>query len=162
MDLSQLVDLPNTIVNDAVKNKQGDIFITVETTESSVTCRICKKKITCRHGYDKERKLRHLPVFGRPTFIIYKPHRYICEECDDQPTTTATPAWHKPNSTYTIDYETHILMELVNVSPFGSSGAPRAALQTHATERNIPQRTETDVARSTRDTIFPFRRQPDS
>jgi len=44
----------------------------------------------------------------------YKPHHYICEDCDNRPTTTATPSWHKANSAYSIDYETHILMELVN------------------------------------------------
>jgi len=114
MDLSDLVNLPGTTVADVTKMPYNEVYITVETTEKYVPCRLCGKDIRTRHGCDKERKLRHLPVFGRPTFIIYKPHRYICEDCDDRPTTTATPIWHKPNSAYTIDYETHILMELVN------------------------------------------------
>ncbi len=114
MDLLDLINLPNTRVLDVTKSKNGNVTITIETTESSVPCRNCGKELKCCHSTDKDRKLRHLPVFGRPTYIVYKPHRYLCEDCDDQPTTTATPSWHKQNSSYTVDYETHILMELVN------------------------------------------------
>ena len=90
------------------------MHITIETTEQSTACRLCGKELKKCHGCDKQRKVRHLPVFGKPTYIIYKPHSYICEDCDNQPTTTATPSWHKQNSHYTVDYETHVLMELVN------------------------------------------------
>jgi len=114
MDLSDLITLPETKVVNVIKEKCNELHITIETTEISTPCRICGKELKTRHGCDKERKLKHLPVFGRSTFIIYKPHRYVCEDCDNRPTTTATPTWHKPNSAYTIDYETHILMELVN------------------------------------------------
>lgn len=114
MDLLELINLPETEVIEVTKTKNNDVNITIETTEQSTTCRRCGNKLKKRHGCDKERKVRHLPVFGRPTYIIYKPHRYICDNCDNQPTTTATPPWHKQNSAYTIDYETHILTELVN------------------------------------------------
>lgn len=114
MDLSELINLPDTKIINATKEKYNELHIVIETTELSTACRICGKELKKRHGCDKERKVRHLPVFGRPTYIIYKPHRYICEDCDDQPTTTATPSWYKQNSSYTVDYETHILMELVN------------------------------------------------
>ncbi len=51
---------------------------------------------------------------NRRTYIIYKLNRYICEDCDNNPTTTATPGWHRRDSNYTIDYENHVLMELIN------------------------------------------------
>ena len=114
MDLLDLINLPETKVTDVTKTKYNEVHITIETTEQSTECRLCGKELTTSHGYDRERKLRHLPVFGRPTYIIYKPHRYICEDCDNQPTTTATPLWHEKNSSYTNDYEAHVLMELVN------------------------------------------------
>lgn len=114
MDLSDLINLPDTKVTTVSKEKYNELYITIETTEQSTDCRLCGKELKKRHSSDKQRKVRHLPVFGKPTYIIYKPHRYICEDCDNQPTTTATPSWHKQNSPYTVDYETHILMELVN------------------------------------------------
>lgn len=114
MDLLDLINLPDITVTDVAKTKYNEVFITIETNETSTPCRVCGKEIKARHGCDKECKIRHLPVFGHPTFIIYQPHRYICEDCDNRPTTTATPSWHKANSAYSIDYETHVLMELVN------------------------------------------------
>jgi transposase len=108
------VDLPEAKVIKTEKDKYGDLLITVETTEDHVHCRICKKKIYKRHGDDRERKLKHLPTFGTHTYIIYSPHRYICENCKDNPTTTATPSWHSQNGFHTTDYENHLLMELVN------------------------------------------------
>jgi hypothetical protein len=70
--------------------------------ELPVTCRICKKNIYKRYSVDRERKLKHLPTFGIHTFIIYIPHRYICEDCQENPTTTATPLWHSQNGSHTI------------------------------------------------------------
>lgn len=78
MDLSDLVNLPGTAVTDVTKMKYNEVYITIETSETSVPCRLCGKDIRTHHGCDKERKLRHLPVFGRPTFIIYKPLKGPC------------------------------------------------------------------------------------
>lgn len=114
MDISSLIDLPNVSVTEVTRNDRGHLFITVKTTEESVSCRCCGKKLKCKHGHDRERTLRHLPVFGKPTYIIYKPNRYICNDCQDNPTTTATPLWYKSHSDYTVEYEQFILMELIN------------------------------------------------
>jgi len=113
MDVADLINLQDSKVID-VRLDKHDVIITIETIESSVACRLCGKWLTKHHGSDQERKLRHLPILGKRTYIIYKPHRYICEKCDNNPTTTATPSWHKRDSYYTIDYENHVLMELIN------------------------------------------------
>lgn len=108
------IDFPGAKVVKTEKDQRGNLLITVETTEDHVACRICKKKIYKRHGEDRERQLKHLPAFGHSTFIVYSPHRYICEDCQDNPTTTATPPWHSQNGSHTTEYENHLLMELVN------------------------------------------------
>jgi len=113
MDVADLIDLQASKVVD-VRLDKHDIIITIETIESSVVCRVCGKQLTKSHGSDQERKLRHLSILGKQTYIIYKPHRYICDDCDNNPTTTATPSWHHRDSQYTIDYENHVLMELIN------------------------------------------------
>lgn len=113
MDIADLITLSDSKVVD-VRLDKHDVIITIETTESSVACHVCGKQLTKTHGSDQERKLRHLPILGKKTYIIYKPHRYICEDCDNNPSTTATPHWHKRDSNYTIDYENHVLMELIN------------------------------------------------
>lgn len=85
------VNLPGVEVAGVEEDSNNNLLITVVTTEGSTRCRKCNRKIIKRHGDDQPRKLRHLPVFGKPCYIIYHPHRYICEFCDDHPTTTATP-----------------------------------------------------------------------
>lgn len=89
-------------------------LIYVETTESSVNCHRCGNHITKLHGNDRPIKLRHLSAFEYETYVIYAPHRYICEDCDNHPTTTATPIWHQPHSPHTHIFERRILLELVN------------------------------------------------
>jgi len=76
MQIANLIDLPNATVTSVTRNDLGHLFITVETTESSIACRVCGKQLTKCHGCDKERTLRHLPVFDNPTYIIYKPNRH--------------------------------------------------------------------------------------
>lgn len=107
-------NLPSVKVTDVTTNTDSDIIITVETTETSTPCRLCGKQLTKRHGCDKPRTLRHTSVFATPTYIVYKPHRYICIECDNNPTTTATPCWHMSESQCTIDYENNVLLNLIN------------------------------------------------
>ena len=114
MDIADLINLPGIRVTNVTKAKNNEVHITIETTEKSTACRSCGRVLKKCHGCDKERKVRHLPVFGQTTYIIYKPNRYICEDCDNHPTTTATPIWHKKNGFYRVDYRTHVLMELVN------------------------------------------------
>src|SRR3989338_11240912 len=114
MDIADLIRLQDSKVVNVSIDKRDNIFITVETTESSVACHVCGKQLTKRHGCDQERKLRHLSILGNQTYIIYKPHRYLCEDCDNNPTTTSTTSWHNRDSSYTIDYENHVLMELIN------------------------------------------------
>ncbi len=95
MDIADLIHLQDSKVVDVSMDKH-DVLITVETTELSVACRVCGKRLNKRHGCDQERKLRHLSILGNPTYIIYKPHRYICDDCDNHPTTTATPSSCSP------------------------------------------------------------------
>ncbi len=108
------LNLPKTEIIKTEKDKFGDILITIKTTEDSVACRTCGKEIFKRHGPGRERKLKHLPVLGDNTFIIYSPNRYVCEDCKDHPTTTVKPYWHSTNGSHTTAYENHLLMELVN------------------------------------------------
>jgi hypothetical protein len=61
--------LPETKILSTERDKYNDILIRVETTEDHVHCRMCKEKIYKRHGSDRERKLKHLPVFGDQTYI---------------------------------------------------------------------------------------------
>jgi len=95
-------------------NKEGDVIITVESTKTGTNCRWCENWITKSHGNDNWVKVRHLPVFGRPTYLRYRPKRYRCEKCEKKPTTTQRLEWHEKGSPNTMTYDDHILLQLVH------------------------------------------------
>lgn len=110
------LDIPEVQVLKSELNKAGELIITVESTKETTTCRRCGRMIQKFHGYAKWVKLRYLPVFGRPTYLCYRPKRYRCEYCDGNPTTSQRLDWHEPNSPNTFAYEQHILLQLVNAT----------------------------------------------
>lgn len=87
------IDLPVAKVVKSKKDKYGRILITIETTEDHVACRVCGKNIYKVVGTEPACTLKHVPVFGVATFIIYNPRQYICEDCESSPITTAPLLW---------------------------------------------------------------------
>ena len=108
------LDIPDVRVLQTSLNEQGEIIITIESTKVGTQCRKCGKWITKLHGRDEWVTIRHLPAFGRPTYLRYRPSRYQCQECEGQPTTTQRLEWHDANSPHSFSYDNHILLQLVN------------------------------------------------
>ena len=92
----------------------NEIIITVTSTVEGTHCHCCGKKITAAYGYGREMTLRHLPILGKPTYILIRPKRYQCPYCENHPTTTQQVSWHDERSPHTKAYETHVLLNLVN------------------------------------------------
>jgi transposase len=108
--------IPDIRVLQTEINKRGELIITVESTKLGTTCRRCGQWIQKPHGHDDWVTVRHLPVFGQPTYLRYRPKRYQCQECEDHPTTTQGLDWHEPNSPHTVTYDDHLLLQLVNAT----------------------------------------------
>lgn len=114
LDFHKLLNLPEIKIKKVDDSQPNKILVYVETTEKSTPCHVCGRLINKKHGEDKERKVKHLPMIEKDVFIIYQPNRYICDKCDNHPTTTATPSWHTQHSAYTNAYERRIIIDLVN------------------------------------------------
>ncbi len=108
------LDIPDVRVLHTEINKHGELIITVESTKQGVVCRKCGRLIEKSHGHDSWVRVRYLPVFGRATYLRYRPKRYRCLECKDQPTTTQQLDWHEANSPHVTAYDDHVLLQLVN------------------------------------------------
>jgi transposase len=108
------LDIPDVKVLQTEINKQGEIIITVESTKKGATCRKCGRLIHKAHGQGSWVTVRYLPVFGRPTYLRYRPKRYQCLDCEDRPTTTQRLDWHEANGPHASAYDDHILLQLVN------------------------------------------------
>jgi transposase len=106
--------IPEVRVMKTEINKKGELIITIESTKKGTNCHWCGNWITKSHGYDKWVEVRHLSVFGRPTYLRYRPRRYRCEKCEQRPTTTQRLEWHENGSPNTMAYDDHILLQLVH------------------------------------------------
>jgi transposase len=108
------LDIPDVRVLGTEINKVGELIITIESSKEGTICRQCGREIRKRHGYDEWTIIRHLPVFGRASYLRYRPRRYQCLECEGHPTTTQRLDWRESNSPHSIVYDDHLLLQLVN------------------------------------------------
>lgn len=108
------LDIPDVRVLQTDITQNGEIILTVESTLESTTCQRCGRTISDRHGSDKSRLLRHLPILGRPLYLRIHPKRFRCPSCDDHPTTTQQLDWYDPKAVHTKAYERHLIVQLVN------------------------------------------------
>ena len=61
-EISVFLDIPDIEVIGVERTKNGDYYISVQSTQKGTTCRKCGKFIEKFHGYEKEIVLRHLPI----------------------------------------------------------------------------------------------------
>jgi transposase len=113
-DITIPLGIPDVRVLQTSLNERGEIVITIESTKAGTRCRKCGKWITKLHGRDEWVTIRHLPAFGRATYLRYRPNRYQCQDCEGYPTTSEKLEWHDANSPHSFAYDNHLLIELVN------------------------------------------------
>jgi len=106
--------IPDVRVLQTSLNERGEILITIESTKAGTQCRKCGKWIMKLHGRDEWITIRHLPAFGRPTYLRYRSNRYQCQDCEGHPTTSQTLEWHDTNSPHSFAYDNQLLLQLVN------------------------------------------------
>ena len=110
------LDIPDIQVLKTEFNERRELIITIESTQTGTTCRRCGRWIAKFHGHDDWVTLRHLPVFGRPSYLRYRPKRFQCQNCEERPTTTQRLDWHDANSPHTFAYDEHLLLQLVGAT----------------------------------------------
>src|SRR4030066_1685557 len=108
------LDIPEVRVLQTEINKVSELIITLESTKEGTICRQCGRETRKRHGYDEWTIIRHLPVFGRPSYLRYRPRRYQCMDCEGHPTTTQRLEWRESDSPHSMAYDDHLLLQLVN------------------------------------------------
>jgi len=106
--------IPEVRVLQSTTGERGELIITIESTKAGTQCRKCGKGITKLHGREAWVTIRHLPVFGRSSYLRFRPRRYQCQDCEGHPTTTEKLEWQDVNSPHSFTYDNHILLQLVN------------------------------------------------
>lgn len=105
--------LPGIEVEQVDTDKDGHYHIRVRSTLTEGKCRVCGRPISKFHEYDREIRIRHLPILGKECYLYIRLPRFQCDHCPRHPTTTQQPAWRERNSGYTKAYEQHLLKSLI-------------------------------------------------
>jgi len=108
LDIKSLEVISQTI------DTKGDIIIEVVSKNDHSTCHKCGKPATKRDGKAPPRLVRHLPIFETPVYLKITPIRYLCEYCDDHPTTTEQYDWCDRNASTTKGLEDYLMRCLIN------------------------------------------------
>jgi len=108
------LDIPDVEVIGTEITAENHLYIRVESTQKTTSCGVCKRQIVCTFGHGEEIRLRHLPVFGLETYILIRPKRGQCLECDHDPTTTQIVSWYVQRSPHTQAYDEYLLKQLLN------------------------------------------------
>jgi transposase len=95
-------------------NRENHYEVHVKSMIEGCTCHVCGKHITKPHGKDREKRIRHLPILGRETYLIVKLPRFQCLNCYGKPTTTQQVAWHERNSPNSTAFDSPILLGLMS------------------------------------------------
>lgn len=107
-------DLAHVKVKKMERRKNGDYHIYVSCSATSTKCHKCGKVITKSHAQCKETIIEHMPIFDERVFIHVKWPRFICTDCDNNPTTSFHPDWLNETGKFTKTYEHFFLRMLVN------------------------------------------------
>ena len=114
IDFHALLNLQEVKIEKTEINSDGDFLIYVSSTKKTGECHCCGKETETPYGYDRELKIRHLPVFGKDSYIITKLPRYKCLHCTGNPITTQCVSWRNAYSSYTVEFEKNIVFSLIN------------------------------------------------
>ena len=96
-----------------VELKNNSVYIEITTDHDDIECRKCGKPIPFT-GYSEPRTIRHLPILGKPCYLVIRPKKGVCQDCDKHPTTWQKLDWCDPKSRHTKAYEQHLMLALVN------------------------------------------------
>jgi transposase len=113
-ELTDLLGLPDIEIDRVVRTEPKTLRIYVNSTKHGAVCHRCGKPIEKPYGHGQEIELRHLPVFEHKTYIVIKPKRYVCETCEDRPTTGQTLSWYTPKSPFTVACEQDVMLTVIN------------------------------------------------
>ncbi len=70
------LDIEGLEIEEVKMNREGNYEIHVKSTLEGGTCHICGSPITKSHGKEREKRIRHLPILGRETYLIVKLPRF--------------------------------------------------------------------------------------
>ena len=107
------LDIPDVDIINTKIQRDGKLFIEVESRHETTKCGICKQAINTTYGHGQKITLRHLPILNYETYIHLLPKRGQCKSCLHEPTTTQRLSWYEQRSPHTDSYDDYLMKLLI-------------------------------------------------
>ena len=107
------LDIPDVDIISTKIQRNGKLFIEVESHRETTKCGICKQAINTTYGRGQKITLRHLPILNYETYIHLHPKRGQCKNCLHEPTTTQRLTWYEQRSPHTVSYDDYLMKLLI-------------------------------------------------
>ena len=78
--IKNLLNLKNVEVKN-IKNLSNRVELYIQLPVSQQICPCCGSKTSKIHDYYKQ-SIKDIPIYFKPTFLIYNKRRYICKSCN--------------------------------------------------------------------------------
>lgn len=108
------LDIPDLEIVSQRTNNKGEIILSVKSLKTETPCHKCGKPATKRYALAPEITIRHLPIFDTPVYLMIKPVRYMCDECDGTITTSEVYDWCKKGSHITNGLSDYLMRQLIH------------------------------------------------
>ena len=114
IDFNTLLDIPDVKIEKTEIDSSGDFLVSVRSLIEGTHCHCCGEKTDTSYGFGHEKKIRHLPIFGKRCYIVIRQPRYKCQNCPGNLITTQEQSWFIKSCSHTIAFEKHIMLSLIN------------------------------------------------
>ena len=108
------LDIASLKITAQCTDKQGNIILDVISKNAHSVCHKCRNPATKRNGLAPIRLIQHLSILDTKVYLRITPVRYVCEYCDDHPTTTEQYDWCDRNSSTTKGLDDYLMRYLIN------------------------------------------------
>jgi transposase len=104
--LSQLLGIAQLEVKGSQFAENNELYLEVEPIVQVATCPDCGKISMQGHDRGEEQKVRDLTIAERRCWLLYRPRRFRCDNC--QKTFVERVEWRRSGMSYTTRYERYI------------------------------------------------------
>jgi transposase len=108
------LDIPDLEITSQAINNKGEIILNVKSTKTETLCHKCGKPATIPYEYAPEMTVRHLSILDTPVYLVIKPLRYKCGDCDGRTTTREAYSWCKKGSHITTGLSDYLMRQLIH------------------------------------------------
>jgi len=104
--LSQILGIAHLEVKGSIITENNELYLKVEPTVPVAACPDCGKVSMQEHDRGEEQKIRDLAIAERRGWLLYRPRRFHCEDCEK--TFVERVEWRRSGMSYTSRYERYI------------------------------------------------------